>query len=229
MPNQKTTPTEAKTVSKVSAKEKITNLYNRKFMFRGEKYHLGETCAAYTLLLPTIISRCRSLKLHSWSDDVIVKALERNGVPAFQAKQAAGASGGSIGKALAVAADETFWKRRKDIMSDFLNMTSRSDILSVSSAWRERKDEAGELLNDLEDMIRTLMFVRLGRMPAEESIDAYPDAWKQMAASAPLNSFIELMDAVAEARKLRSSQVNWQAALEKLLLRLMEEKNKWSK
>ena len=181
------------------------------------------------LLLPTIISRCRSLKLHPWSDNVIVKALERNGVPAFQAKQAAGASSGSIGKALAVAADETFWKRRKDIMSDFLNMTSRSDILSVSSAWRERKDEAGELLNDLEDMIRTLMLVRLGRMPAEESIDAYPDAWKQMAASAPLNSFIELMDAVAEARKLRSSQVNWQAALEKLLLRLMEEKNKWSK
>ena len=52
MPNQKTTPTEAKT----SFSDKISGLYNRKFMFRGQKYHLGETCAAYTLLLPTIIS-----------------------------------------------------------------------------------------------------------------------------------------------------------------------------
>ncbi len=52
MPNQQTTPTEAKT----SFSDKISGLYNRKFMFRGQKYHLGETCAAYTLLLPTIIS-----------------------------------------------------------------------------------------------------------------------------------------------------------------------------
>ena len=56
MPNQKTTPAEAKNVSKTSFHEKFENLYNRKFMFRGQKYHLGETCAAYTLLLPTIIT-----------------------------------------------------------------------------------------------------------------------------------------------------------------------------
>ena len=29
---------------------------NTKFKFRGEKYHLGETTVAYTLLAPTIIS-----------------------------------------------------------------------------------------------------------------------------------------------------------------------------
>ena len=51
MPNQKTTPTEAKK----TFNEKFTDLYNRKFTVRGQKYHLGETCAAYTLLLPTII------------------------------------------------------------------------------------------------------------------------------------------------------------------------------
>ena len=37
-------------------KEKIFNLYNRKFVVRGEKYHLGETAAAYTLLTPTVIT-----------------------------------------------------------------------------------------------------------------------------------------------------------------------------
>ena len=31
-------------------------LYNRKFVLGGVKYHVGETTAAYTLLLPTIIT-----------------------------------------------------------------------------------------------------------------------------------------------------------------------------
>lgn len=180
------------------------------------------------LLLTTIISRCRALKLHPWPDDVVKAVLERNGIPQAQAIQAAGAAGGSIGKALSIAADERFWRRRNEVLSEFLGITTRSDILAVSTAWKDRKDEADELLNDLEDMIRTLLLVRMGRLPAE-LVEEYPEAWKHMADSAPLNPFIDLMDAVAEARKLRSSQVNWQAVVEKLLLRLMEEKNKWSK
>lgn len=36
--------------------EKIADIANRKFSFRGEKYHLGETAAAYTLLVPTLIT-----------------------------------------------------------------------------------------------------------------------------------------------------------------------------
>ena len=50
MPNQKAPLTE-----KSSFKEKYFNIYNKKFTVRGEKYHLGETTVAYTLLLPTII------------------------------------------------------------------------------------------------------------------------------------------------------------------------------
>ena len=42
--------------TKPSLKEKYFNIYNTKFTVRGEKYHLGETTVAYTLLLPTIIT-----------------------------------------------------------------------------------------------------------------------------------------------------------------------------
>ena len=51
MPKQKTPATE-----KTSLKEKYFNLYNKKFYVRGQKYHLGETSVAYTLLLPTIVT-----------------------------------------------------------------------------------------------------------------------------------------------------------------------------
>ena len=37
-------------------KERSSSIYKRKFKIGGVKYHLGETTAAYTLLLPTIIT-----------------------------------------------------------------------------------------------------------------------------------------------------------------------------
>lgn len=180
------------------------------------------------LLLPTIVSRCRALKLHPWPDQVILSTLENHGVDRVMARKALQVSGGSIGRALAVASDEAYWKRRSDVMQDFFGIESRSDILKVSGAWRERKDEAGELLNDLEDMLRLMLLVRLGRQD-EAVLDDYPLPWRRFAAEGELNAFVGLTEAVYEARQLRASQVTWQAVVEKLLLRLMEEKSKWSK
>jgi len=179
------------------------------------------------LLLPTIISRCRALKLHPWPDDVVLKVLREHGAGEEMARRALGICGGSIGQALAVAADEDFWKRRKDVMQDFFALEGRSEILRVSGVWRERKEDAEGLLNDLEDMLRTLILVRLG-IQQSDVLSEYPVEWQKMAESAELISFINLLEAVSEARKLRGSQVTWQAVVERLLLRLMEEKSKWS-
>ncbi len=180
------------------------------------------------LLLTTIVSRCRALKLHPWSDGKVSQVLKQRGVPEEMARRAVAVSGGSIGKAIAVAADEAFWNRRADAMRDFFVISTRSDILRVSGAWKDRKDDADALLDDLEDMLRTLMLVRLGRQ-SDALLTDYPQEWRNMAASGSLEAFMNLMDAVSEARKLRTNQVTWQAVVEKLLLRMMEEKHKWSK
>ena len=179
------------------------------------------------LLLPTIVSRCRALKLHPWPDETVLRALEKHGVTGGMAKRALHASGGSIGRAVAIAADEHFWQRRQDVMQDFFGLSSRSEILRISTAWKDRKDESDVLLADVEDMVRTLMLVRCGRQD-ESLLEEYPAPWQRMAREGELKSFIGLMDAVSEARRLRSNQVTWQAVVEKLLLRLMEEKSKWS-
>lgn len=178
------------------------------------------------LLLQTIVSRCRALKLHPWPDDVILSALVRRGVAEGRARDALQVSGGSIGRALSVAADEAFWQRRQAVMNDFFALPGRSDILRVSAAWRERKDASDELLDDLEDMIRTLTLVRLGRSD-ESAVADYPEPWRRMAKEAELGAFTKLADAVADARRFRASQVTWQAVVEKLLLCLMEERSKW--
>lgn len=177
-------------------------------------------------LLPTIVSRCRALKLHPWPDEVVLTTLRRRGVPEERAREALHVCGGSIGRAIDVAADEAYWQRRQEVMRDFFAIPDRSEILRVSSAWRERKDASDELLNDVEDMIRSLMLVRL-KQRDESALGEYPAPWQRMAKEAELDAFARLMDAVAEARQLRASQVTWQAVAEKLLLRMMEERNRW--
>lgn len=177
-------------------------------------------------MLPTIVSRCRAIKLHPWPDATVRQALERNGVPPARCEEALRVSGGSIGRALSVAADERYWQRRESVMRDFFAIKERSDILRISSAWKERKEDAEELLNDVEDMIRTLLMVRLGQREPSD-VAGYPVKWQRMAKEAPLEAFSGLIDAVWQARKMRLNQVTWQAAVEKLLLRLMEESNRW--
>ncbi len=179
------------------------------------------------LLLPTIVSRCRALKLHPWPDETVLAVLKNHGVAEEMAKRALHVSGGSIGQALAIAADESYWQRRSDVMRDFFDVSQRVHVLRISTAWKDRKDESDALLNDVEDMVRTLMLVRFHKQD-ESLISDYPAPWQRMAGEAPLEKFIRLMDAVSEARKLRANQVTWQAVVEQLLLSLMEERNQWS-
>ncbi len=179
------------------------------------------------LLLPTIVSRCRALKLHPWPDNVVLDALRAQGVADDMAKRALSVCGGSIGRALAVAADEGYWQRRRDVMQDFFGISARVDVLKVSTAWKDRKDESDALLGDVEDMLRTLMLVRYGKQE-EVLLADYPEPWQRLAREGDLSSFMKLMDAVNEARRLRANQVTWQAVVEQLLLSLMEEKNRWS-
>lgn len=179
------------------------------------------------LLLPTIVSRCRALKLHPWADSVVLDVLHRHGVDQHRASEALHVSGGSLGKALSVAADEGYWQRRSEVMRDFFSLEGRSDILRVSAQWKDKRDQSGELLDDVEDMIRSLLLVRLGQRD-RSAAGGFPAPWQQMAASGDTGDFVQLMDAVREARQLRASQVTWQAVVEKLLLRLMEEKTRWS-
>ena len=180
-----------------------------------------------SLLLPTIVSRCRELKLHPWDDRTVLSVLEKHGVTGQRAQEALHVSGGSIGKALAVAGDEQYWQRRSEVMRDFFALERRSDILRISSTWKDRKDDAEELLNDVEDMLRTLLLCHLGQR-SESAVTPYPAAWQRFSREGELSAMMRLLDAVAQARQMRANQVTWQAVVERLLLSLMEEKSKWS-
>ena len=178
-------------------------------------------------LLDTVRSRCRPLKLIPMEVNRIVRILTDSGVDPDTAKRAAAASSGSIGYALRLAGDSSYWKLSEDVMNAFFRNTRRSEILALSTAWKDRKSEADILFSILENHVRELLSYRLGfrnGIPSD-----YPERWQKFAANALPGRFSFLLDRISDARKQNSSNVNFQAVIEQLLLVFIGESDLWGK
>ena len=103
-----------------------------------------------SLMLPTIISRCRQLRLHAYPDSVISTRLQSLGLDAGQQATVLRSCSGSVGKAIELAGDEAFWKRRTQVMTDFFSLKGRSDIVRVSGRYKDARDQADDLLTEAE-------------------------------------------------------------------------------
>ena len=178
------------------------------------------TCIRVNELLPTIISRCRPLKMHPWSEKTIINALREHGIPDDRARHAAAAAHGSIGAALKIAEDESYWQFRKEVVDDFLECPSRSEILKISTKWKDRKAEADALFSILEDSLNQMLHRRCGAVPDGE--DDIPARWKQFSTQAEMEKYTKLFDGLLLARKRTAAQVNFQAVIEQVILMLME-------
>ena len=177
-------------------------------------------------LLTTVRSRCRPIKLKPWPEEYIFRTLLRENVSAEKADKAAGASSGSIGKAMRLAGDDQFWKLRDEVLEAFFRNSSRSDVLKFSGNWKDRKNDAGLLLSILEENVSTLLRYRLGQiqqLPESE----YPKEWVRFAGAADLERFAYLTDCISNARKQLSFNVSFQCVIEQLLLAFIGEKSLW--
>ena len=178
------------------------------------------TCIRTNELLPTIISRCRPLKIHPWSENAVIRALREQGIAEERARHAAAAARGSIGAALKIAEDESYWQFRKEVTADFLQCPSRSEILKISTRWKDRKGEADALFSILEEELNQMLHRRFGFAPEGE--DELPARWRTFAEEADPEKYTKLFDGLLLARKRTAAQVNFQAVVEQVILLLME-------
>ena len=162
-------------------------------------------------LLTTVISRCRILRMKPWTDEYIANVLRKQGIGEYRALDAARESNGSIGRAMRLAADEEYWKKREEILQCFFHTSGRSEVLRISGAWKDRKSEAEEIFSILEAHTRQLLADRLQEGPAI------------------LARFSAVLDRIQEARRLVQANVNFQAVFEQLLLIFMGEGALWQK
>lgn len=179
-------------------------------------------------LLTTVRSRCRIIKLRPWNEKEIESALIKKGIDAGMARKAAASSSGSIGKAIRISSDDEYWQIRNDVIRIFFGKTKRSDILSVSKAWKDRKQDADRMLDILEHSVHLLLECSLG-IKEKQYIEEFSDNWQRFASSASPERYSFLEDSIYEARKQVLSNVNFQAVFEQLLLVFIGESELWSK
>jgi DNA polymerase-3 subunit delta' len=180
------------------------------------------TCAHPEQLLVTVRSRCRSLKMKPWEEEQITRFLQDDGIDRSKAQMAARSCHGSIGYAKQLAADESYWKIRDDVIASFFQTAERSTILSVSSRWKDNKADADILFDILEECVRTMLQCRIGNK-SNETVEAFSAGWKRFAEEADPKRFLFLLDRISESRKQYGSNVSIQAIVEQLLLSFMGE------
>ena len=169
-------------------------------------------------LLPTIISRCRPVKLHHWGREQVEAALRQHGIDEDRARNAAGAAEGSIGEAMRLAGDDSYWQFREEVIRDFMQCPSRSDIFRISTRWKDRKEESDAAFSVIENILGQMMRASLGGSGHGE----YPKNWTEFAAHATPEQYSRLFDGLMLARKRTQYAVNFQAVTEQLILLLME-------
>ena len=178
-------------------------------------------------LLITVKSRCRPLKIIPWDSEYIRKILTEEGVSAERAEKSAAAAFGSIGYAKRLASDDDYWKMREEIMNAFFRNRKRSEILTISSSWKDRKNEADTLFDVLEENLQYLLRCRIDHQK-QYSLDEFPEEWKRFSGKSPLERFTNLTDKISEARKQCTFNVNFQAVIEQLLLIFIGESDLWA-
>ena len=179
-------------------------------------------------ILTTVRSRCRTIRLKPWETEYISKLLTDAGIDPATAIKAASVSGGSIGNAFRLAADDEYWKLREEIMNAFFRNRNRSSVLGFSTAWKDRKSEAPVMFEILEQYVHQLLQYRLYQ-GKKDYPEAFPEEWQAFAASADMEKIMLLQDSICAARQQCEYNVNFQAVIERLLLLFIGEGELWQK
>jgi len=127
-------------------------------------------------VLPTIRSRCRLVTLSTpTTEDVAAFLVRRDAVPESLASYAARASQGHIGRARALARDESTRNRRREVVSYPAKLTTLGACMAAAANLAEvTKEEADQVTSELDsrekaDLDATYGVVERGRRPREYS------------------------------------------------------------
>lgn len=179
------------------------------------------TADVESAILPTIRSRCRVVRMQPWPRERVEKALLDRQVPKERAHALSLYSEGSLGRALQMQQDETYWNDRETVRKSFFQVEKTSDIASAAVLLKNQKEQGDRLLDILEQEIRSLLYARA--TGAEEDDGDLPPVW-QNARAEGLRSILE---AVILSRRQRSANVGWAAVSENLMQKIAEETKKW--
>lgn len=179
------------------------------------------TCDTESALLPTIRSRCRCIRMQPWSRERVEEALFAWDIPRDRAAALSLYCEGSLGRALAMQEDASYWEARETVRRSFLSVRKTADLPAAAQALKDQKENGDRLLDILEQELRALLHARV--LGGDDRADDFPAPWPD----APPRVIRSVLEAVLTARKQRGANVGWPALSEGLLQTIVEEMSEW--
>ena len=174
-------------------------------------------------LLPTIVSRCRTVRFHPLDLPQAAARLTALGLAPEEARRRARMAEGCVGQALAI--DEAAMALREQLTRDVFSVRRPADVLAAVNPYKDAKEQKTQILDVLECAVRDIMMAQAGRMTLEDA--GYAPQAEAYARAVPLSGGLRLSAAVTRARQMVASNVSFAAAFESILLNLTEEYTQW--
>ncbi|MFZ5814156.1 MAG: DNA polymerase III subunit delta' [Bacillota bacterium] len=176
-------------------------------------------------VLPTIVSRCQIVNFPPLSTDEVARFLqEERQLEGGQARLYAALSGGSIGRAVAMASSPEIAQRRDETCDLLLHLPSLddADLLARAEALERQKDSLDSWLEMLTVWLRDGLVLAQG---APEGLAVNADRLaeaRRIAQRYGSSSLMLMLEAVSETRGQLMRNANTRLALDVMMLRLFE-------
>lgn len=160
-------------------------------------------------LLPTIVSRCRTIRFSQLEEREAVDALVKRGIDAERARLLARLSMGAVGRALEMEQSEQYWKVREQTVRALSMLQGMEDVGVAALPLVENRDHASMILDILELCARDIMSLQ----------DSDGEAIQiDLIHLLPSDRFSgeKMLLGVMNARKRLAGNVAWQSVLEML-------------
>ena len=165
-------------------------------------------------LLPTIVSRCQTVRFSDLSVEDCARVLERRGIDPARALQLAGMAQGSVGRALEIDADGDYHALRERVLASLEALSDRASVAGAATPLEGEKGQEGPILDVMELWARDLMAAQSGATPYQSGEAARLGRSKLDGRA--------LLEGVLLARMQLGSNVSWPNVLENMYFHLIE-------
>lgn len=175
--------------------------------------------------LPTILSRCITLKLKPLYDRVIREYLtDRLKVGKSEADICTAFARGNLGRAIALASSDDFARLRRQVTSLLRNVYSMSlvQLVEVLKQWKEEKLDINECLDFMQLWYRDVLLFKATQDTAEFIFKDEYKTIREIAARSSFNGIEEILEGIERARRRLAANVNFELTMELMLLTIKE-------
>ena len=186
-------------------------------------------CSSDYGLLPTVISRCQSVRLMPQDVNGVYEKLVESGVDVTLAKLAVRLSGGYLNHAINIAKDEEYLQLRRDVIKNLFRFLDQNNyaITYFVDFMEKNKEKIGEIF----DIMKTVMMdiIKYKYTFKDEivyNIDILTDV-ELKANHFTTAALCNMIDRLLDFESRLNFNVNFRLNCESMLFEILEEKYRW--